>query len=195
MIICNQEFNFSALDADDLDRMDAAQAHMKEANAIERKRPKNGMADQLRGQCRLVMDYLDEVLGDGASQRLGLNGSNFNRCQQVVESFKRAILAEQNTLNQQQDPVPQNRAQRRAQAKAHRAGQQADTWQSEDTWFRGATKTTYSAEEPKIPLPGTARPATKAESREKAATQALQAIMGDPVTLQQLAKTLEQYHA
>lgn len=79
MIICGQEFEFSALNANDLDRMDAAQQHMQTASDRESKRAHTGTADILRGQCRLMMGYFDELLGEGASERLGLDGSNFWR--------------------------------------------------------------------------------------------------------------------
>ena len=62
MIICGQEFEFSALNANDLDRMDAAQQHMQAASDRESKRSHTGTADILRGQCRLMMGYFDELL-------------------------------------------------------------------------------------------------------------------------------------
>jgi hypothetical protein len=96
MLICGQEFNFSALNAKDIERMDTAQQHMTAASAAEAKREKTGYADALRGQCRLVMEYLDELLGEGAAARLGLDGSDFNDCIRVTEEFKQAIQAEQN---------------------------------------------------------------------------------------------------
>jgi len=80
MIICGQEFEFSALNANDLDRMDAAQQHMQAASDRESKRAHTGTADILRGQCRLMMGYFDELLGEGASERLGLDGNNFGAC-------------------------------------------------------------------------------------------------------------------
>lgn len=116
MNICGQEFNFSALNANDLDRMDAAQQHMHAASDREKQRQHAGMADLLRGQCRLVMGYLDEVLGAGASERLGLDGSDFGACTRVMNDFKGAILAEQATVRQAA-AVPMNREQRRAAVK------------------------------------------------------------------------------
>ena len=94
MIICGQEFEFSALNANDLDRMDAAQQHMQTASDRESKRAHTGTADILRGQCRLMMGYFDELLGEGASERLGLDGSNFGACVRVTNAIKEAIAAE-----------------------------------------------------------------------------------------------------
>ena len=114
MIINGLEFPFSALNADDLDRLETAQEHMKQADAIERNRAKTGLADAIRGQCRLVMGFLDELLGEGASARLGLTGSDFKACQQVVSEIHDRIAEEQAELQAQ----PTNREQRRAAAKA-----------------------------------------------------------------------------
>lgn len=114
MIINGLEFSFSALNADDLDRLEAAQEHMKQADATERRRAKTGIANAIRGQCRLVMGFLDELLGEGASARLGLTGSDFKACQQVISEIHDRIAEEQAEL---QAP-PMNREQRRAAAKA-----------------------------------------------------------------------------
>ncbi len=114
MIICGQEFEFSALNANDLDRMNAAQQHMQAASDRESKRAHTGPADILRGQCRLMMGYFDELLGEGASERLGLDGNNFGACVRVTNAIKEAIAAEQATVKQAA-AVPMNREQRRAQ--------------------------------------------------------------------------------
>lgn len=88
MIICGQEFEFSALNANDLDRMDAAQQHMQAASDRESKRAHTGTADILRGQCRLMMGYFDELLGEGASERLGLDGNNFGACRKACPAHE-----------------------------------------------------------------------------------------------------------
>ena len=91
------------------------------------------------------MDYLDEVLGEGASEKLGLDGSNFNACLTVSKAFAEAMAAEKASASAlihpteeraqvsaaqvsaaqvsaaQAIPSPMNREQRRAAAKAHPA--------------------------------------------------------------------------
>ena len=71
MIICGQKFEFSALNANDLDRMDAAQQHMQAASDRESKRAHTGTADILRGQCRLMMGLLRRVAGRGRIRTSG----------------------------------------------------------------------------------------------------------------------------
>ena len=116
MIICGQEFEFSALNANDLDRMDAAQQHMQAASDRESKRAHTGTADILRGQCRLMMGYFDELLGEGASERLGLDGNNMAPIYDVIEELGNAFAAEKQRYAAKPAQL-MNREQRRAQAK------------------------------------------------------------------------------
>ena len=123
MIICNLEFEFSALNADDIDRMEAAskqQISRAKAEAKRLEQENASYSDILRSQCRVLMDYFDAVLGDGASQRLGLTGSDLGKCTQVATEFKAAIEAEK-AAAQAAVTVPLkpqgNRAQRRAEKK------------------------------------------------------------------------------
>lgn len=119
MIICNLEFEFSALNADDIDRMEAAskqQISRAKAEAKRLEQENASYSDILRSQCRVLMDYFDAVLGDGASQRLGLTGSDLGKCTQVATEFKAAIEAEKAAVTVSLKPQG-NRAQRRAENK------------------------------------------------------------------------------
>lgn len=188
MIICGQEFEFSALNANDLDRMDAAQQHMQAASDRESKRAHTGPADILRGQCRLMMGYLDEVLGAGASERLGLDGSDFGACTRVMNDFKGAILAEQATVRQAA-AVPMNREQRRAAAKQKKAVPykviSTPKTVTEDTYIRGQTEVSYGGE------PDVVVPCLTDEQKTNQlidARQAVDALRDDPDAMQQLAQ-------
>lgn len=142
MIINGIEFDFSTLNANDVDRMLAAQTRQQERARTEGSRytPENDYSAWLRFQCRIFMDYLDEVLGEGASEKLGLDGSNFNACLTVSKAFAEAMAAEKASASAlihpteeraqvsaaqvsaaQAIPSPMNREQRRAAAKAHPA--------------------------------------------------------------------------
>ena len=192
MVICGQEFEFSALNANDLDRMDAAQQHMQAASDRESKRAHTGTADILRGQCRLMMGYFDELLGEGASERLGLDGNNFGACVRVTNAIKEAIAAEQATVKQAA-AMPMNREQRRAAAKQQR--KQKPVSRSEGFHPQVASR-------PAIPYEqwGTMTQHDAAELREidkdarrKAdqlvdARQAVNSLRDDPDAMQQLAE-------
>ena len=147
MIINGIEFDFSTLNANDVDRMLAAQTRQQERARTEGSRytPENEYSAWLRFQCRIFMDYLDEVLGEGASEKLGLDGSNFNACLTVSKAFAEAMAAEKASASAlihpaeeraqvsaaqvsaaqvsaaQAIPAPMNREQRRAAVKAHPA--------------------------------------------------------------------------
>ena len=152
MIINGIDFDFSTLNANDVDRMLAAQTRQQERARTEGSRytPENDYPAWLRFQCRIFMDYLDEVLGEGASEKLGLDGSNFNACLTVSKAFAEAMAAEKASASAlihpaeeraqvsaaqvsaaqvsaaqvsaaQAIPAPMNREQRRAAAKAHPA--------------------------------------------------------------------------
>lgn len=130
MVINGIEFDFSTLNANDVERMVSAQKRQQERAKAESGRytpDGEGYPDWLRFQCRIFMDYLDEVLGEGAAARLGLDGSNFNACMEISQAFADAMAAEKAALSdrlhfvtaQAQTPVPANREQRRAAAKQH----------------------------------------------------------------------------
>lgn len=128
MIICGQEFAFSALNANDVERMETAQKHQQEANAAEQERytaENVSYPGILRSQCQMMMDYLDEVLGEGASERLHLDDGDFGAVLKVCESFKQAIAAEKAAINGQLSApleTPRNRAERRAAAQKVTSG-------------------------------------------------------------------------
>ena len=136
MIINGIEFDFSTLNANDVDRMLAAQTRQQERARTEgRYTPESDYPAWLRFQCRIFMDYLDEVLGEGASEKLGLDGSNFNACLTVSKAFAKAMAAEKDSVSAmihpaveraqasatQAIPAHMNRKQRRAAVKAHPA--------------------------------------------------------------------------
>ena len=131
MNINDAEFDFSTLNANDVDRMLAAQAKQQERAKTEGNRytPESDYPAWLRFQCRIFMEYMDEVLGAGASEKLGLDGSNFNDCLKVSKAFAEAMAAEKAAVSAmihpavqpsqgQPIPAPMNREQRRAAAQA-----------------------------------------------------------------------------
>lgn len=121
MIIHNQEFDFNPLNANDVERMEQAQRQLERWNEAENARVQRehcGMAEQIRGQCRLMMRYLDAVLGAGASARLGLDGTDMNACTAVFGELADAIDAEFSGAKGKVTQ-PLNRAQRRAGKKKH----------------------------------------------------------------------------
>ncbi len=120
MILHGQEFEFSSLNANDIERMEQANTKFQAASRAEAARAEQehlSLANALRGQCRAVMQFLDEVFGAGASERLGLDGNDLGKALNIVKEAKAAIAAEKQAFSAEVSPVPQNREQRRAQQK------------------------------------------------------------------------------
>lgn len=118
MKIFEQEFDFSPLNANDIERMDQAKAQLDRETEAERQRLQRervSYADGLRGQCRLLMHFLDGVLGDGASARLGLDGNDLGKALEVVVEMTRVVNEGRKKFALPAAPIPQNRAQRRHQ--------------------------------------------------------------------------------
>ncbi len=118
------DFPFSSLNANDAERMQAATQKSQARARAEggRYTPKgDGYPAWLRFQCSVFMEYLDDILGAGASEKLGLDGSNYGECIKVAQEFQQAMAAEKDIavaqLPSAQQSVPQNREQRRKEKK------------------------------------------------------------------------------
>lgn len=119
MVICGQNFDFSVLNANDLDRFEDAQEKMQARNAAQTERFHRGgvrLGDHARAQARIAMDCIDEILGAGASDRLGLNENYMAPIYDVIEELGNAFAAEKQRYAARA-AQPMNRQQRRAQAK------------------------------------------------------------------------------
>lgn len=122
MVICGQDFNFSVLNANDLDRFEDANEQMQRRSAEEAEHFRHGgvrLGDHVRAQARIAMDCIDEILGAGASDRLGLNENYMAPIYDVIEELGNAFSAEKQRYAAK-PAQPMNREQRRAQAKKNR---------------------------------------------------------------------------
>ena len=64
MVICGQTFDFSPLNANDIERLETANEKMQRAGESELEQFRRGgvrICDHMRAQARLVMNCLDEV--------------------------------------------------------------------------------------------------------------------------------------
>lgn len=117
MLIHGQEFDFSLLNANDLDRLEDALDEMTregEAETARCERENVRLGDRLRAQARVSMRGIDKILGAGASARLGLNENDVSRLYDVLDEITQAAAAEKARYSRPA-AVPQNRAQRRAE--------------------------------------------------------------------------------
>lgn len=110
MIVKGIEFPFSALNANDVDRMNAATHQSTLDAAAEKQRVQQGgitdISDVIRGQCRILHSYLETLLGAGACQKLGLDGSDLNQYRAVVEEVARSVAAELGSLHRETPAAP-----------------------------------------------------------------------------------------
>ena len=127
MVICGQNFDFSVLNANDLDRFEDAQEKMQARNAAQTERFHRGgvrLGDHVRAQTRIAMDCIDTILGAGASARLGLDENDMAPVYDVLEELGNAFAAEKQRYTTRA-AQPMNREQRRAQKKAQQRTQTA----------------------------------------------------------------------
>ena len=119
MVICGQEFEFSLMNANDLDRFEDANERMQRRSAEEAEQFQSGgirLGDHVRAQARIAMDCIDEILGAGSSDRLGLDENNMAPIYDVIEELGNAFAAEKQRYAAKPAQL-MNREQRRAQAK------------------------------------------------------------------------------
>lgn len=188
MVICGQNFDFSVLNANDLDRFEDAQEKMQARNAAQTERFHRGgirLGDHVRAQARIAMDCIDEILGAGASDRLGLNENYMAPIYDVIEELGNAFAAEKQRYAAKPFQ-PMNREQRRAAAKQQR--KQKPVSRSEGFHPQVASR---PAQQP-ITQTNTFWPDTEAGTRRKTdqlidARQAVNALRDDPDAMQQLA--------
>lgn len=120
MVICGQEFEFSLMNANDLDRFEVANERMQRRSTEESEQFRHGgvrLGDHARAQARIAMDCIDEILGAGASARLGLDENNMAPIYDVIEELGNAFSAEKQRYAAK-PAQPMNREQRRAEQKA-----------------------------------------------------------------------------
>ena len=123
MKIFDKEFAFSSLNANDIERLEQAKAKLEKAEEAERQRaqqtPNMSYAEGIRGQCRIVEAFVDDVLGKGSAEALGLDGNDLGKALTVMTELTRAA----NQDKQKFDPSllsPQLNREQRRKAKRRR---------------------------------------------------------------------------
>lgn len=94
MVICGQEFEFSLMNANDLDRFEDANERMQRRSAEEAEQFQSGgirLGDHARAQARIAMDCIDEILGAGSSARLGLNENYMAPMHKITQKLERMV--------------------------------------------------------------------------------------------------------
>lgn len=98
MIVNGIEFDFNPLNANHIERIRTAQAASEAIDKEEKAKGSSDLAAVIRGQCRVVMVFIDGLLGEGASKQLGLDGNDLRACKKVSADILSAIRKEQEAV-------------------------------------------------------------------------------------------------
>ena len=111
------EYDFDVRDADDAEKFEAAINAMKEA---EKEAPKTGKTSEIiRAQCKMLKDFFDGCLGEGAGVAICTDKSNISAHYAAYEHFLNYITAQKDDILSAKNTFAKysNRQQRRAAAK------------------------------------------------------------------------------
>lgn len=111
------EYDFDVRDADDAEKFEAAINVMKEA---EKEVPKTGKTSEIiRAQCKMLKDFFDGCLGEGAGVAICTDKSNISAHYAAYEHFLNYIKAQKDDILSAKNTFAKysNRQQRRAAAK------------------------------------------------------------------------------
>lgn len=111
------EYEFDVRDADDAEKFEAAINAMKEA---EKESPKTGKTSEIiRAQCKMLKDFFDGCLGEGAGVAICTDKSNISAHYAAYEHFLNYIKAQKDDILSAKNTFAKysNRQQRRAAAK------------------------------------------------------------------------------
>ena len=185
MVICGQEFEFSLMNANDLDRFEDANEQMQRRSAEETEHFHRGgvrLGDHARAQARIAMDCIDEILGAGASDRLGLNENYMAPIYDVIEELGNAFAAEKQRYAAK-PAQPMNREQRRAEQKARQRTRTAGCIVSQQPVSYPAQPAARMVERVDAQVSAKQKTEQLIDAR-----QAVNALRDDPDAMQQLAE-------
>lgn len=112
--IFGEEFELDFLDADEMERVEAAIERVESRNKIE---AYDGMTQSqvIRSQCGIIFDFFDEVFGEGAHDRIFKGKCNLVMALNSFEEFIKAKDSSVSEVKAISDKYNPNRAQRRAE--------------------------------------------------------------------------------
>ena len=111
--ILDEEFELDFLDADVMERIEAIVDETQKKNLAQNY---NGMTQSqaIRTQCGIIFDCLDQILGEGASNRIFKGRTNLKQTLLAFESLMNAKNRCTEEIGELRDKYSPNRAQRRA---------------------------------------------------------------------------------
>lgn len=128
MKIFDVEFDIDFMDLDTAEAYDEALKAYRE-KAARLPKPQNGkLAPIIRASCELVFEFLDAVLGEGASEEIFQGKCNLNKAidtmQAIVDEFERQTKQTISKV-EAKTAAPRNRQQRRFERKHQKTHDQS----------------------------------------------------------------------
>lgn len=116
--IYGEEFELDFMDADEMERVEAAIENVQSQNKAE---AYEGLtqSQMIRKQCGIIFGFFDEVFGDGAHKRIFKGKCNLVMALNSFEEFIKAKDSSVSEIKAIKDKYDPNRAQRRAAQKAN----------------------------------------------------------------------------
>ena len=88
MTINGVEFDIDFTDAEVIDRVDFKQKDLEEQiKELEKNKKTLSPAEGIRQECKIMKEFLDYVLGEGASEKLFGNKNSLNLCLKTYEDI------------------------------------------------------------------------------------------------------------
>lgn len=88
MVINGVEFDIDFTDADTLERIDTKKKEIdKEVEELEKIKQTLSPAEGIRQECKIIKEFLDYVLGDGASEKIFGQKNSLNLCLKAFEDI------------------------------------------------------------------------------------------------------------
>lgn len=108
------EYEFDVRDADASEKFENAVEKMKEEEAATSKTGKS--SELIRAHCKLIKDFFDRVLGDGAGNAICTEKNNISICYAAYEAFLEVVRSQRDDIVRARNTFGKysNRQQRRA---------------------------------------------------------------------------------
>lgn len=116
--IYGEEFELDFMDADEMERVEAAIENVQSQNKPEAYAGLS-QSQMIRKQCGIIFDFFDEVFGEGAHKRIFKGKCNLIMALNSFEEFIKAKDSSVSEIKAIKDKYDPNRAQRRAAQKAN----------------------------------------------------------------------------
>ena len=113
MILNGIEFEVDFTDADILEAIDReSQVVLEKSNELEKNKENLSPAEGIRQECKIVKEFLDNVLGEGTSEKIFGNKDSLNLCLDVYDEIIKTYQEQYKTYYERINKYSPDRLQR-----------------------------------------------------------------------------------